>query len=435
MESKFKPVRYQYGWALTYCREIIDESDVFVDVHKAIRRMAPAPRTRYNKAISVNGDEADTDYQSEPDERTSLLGGRKDLKRKVSANGPREATVLLRRRSSLSTQDQSKPVPVRSNTADLRQHLKHLGPSNVASRPKATKYAAVKIKPGVGTIPEGQPIKPRSINDAESQRHASPSGSHRTGVSHAPEGGAGAGLLDDAGKDAKDGALAVATGHGTTETSPKLGTADEVVAAEGLSKSPPKAMTAREASALAERHTASELAHNKDSGEQDEEQNHGKPEDTEGDKEEVKVEDKEEDKKDDEDKRQEPELPERLIVEGSTSRPISSDGRDRSGSSSSRSSTIGEMESHPRKLRSRTARSGSITENIIDVNGMKKVVLETTSSSDDTKRAAPTDGVDDAGDDQNDGDHDGDNGGSKRKKKKKRAGKKFRNKDNKHATM
>ncbi|KAG9802714.1 DUF21-domain-containing protein, partial [Aureobasidium melanogenum] len=29
--------------------EIIDESDVFVDVHKAIRRIAPAPRTRYTR--------------------------------------------------------------------------------------------------------------------------------------------------------------------------------------------------------------------------------------------------------------------------------------------------------------------------------------------------------------------------------------------------
>ena len=34
-------------------REIIDESDVYVDVHKAIRRLAPAPRTRVPKGKVV----------------------------------------------------------------------------------------------------------------------------------------------------------------------------------------------------------------------------------------------------------------------------------------------------------------------------------------------------------------------------------------------
>ena len=414
---------------------------MFVDVHKAIRRMAPAPRTKYTKqqplADASYGDDTDED-ETEPDEETRLLAKRDTVTRKPSANGLREATVLMRRPSSSSTQERPKPVTVRSNTAELRQHLKHLGPSNVASRPKATKYTTVKIKPGVSTIPEDQPTKAVSVKDSDSRRPESIRSVHIPNVDPATEGGAGAGLLDSAGKDAKDGALALAQGYGTMglsqKNSPDADQNDEETAVDGRPQSP-KDMTAAEASAFADKHTVVPSNPETQSATQDEDREDVNENDAKADNRiDDKVDHNDNDKNDDKDKdREHPELPEKLIVEGSTSRPISRDDR-RSRSASSHSDTLGEMESQPKKNRaSRTARSGSITENVMHVNGMKKVVLATSSSSDteEAKKIAQNDGADDTQAGQNGDDYDGSKGGSKKKKKKKRAGKKFHKKDGK----
>ncbi|THX61431.1 DUF21-domain-containing protein [Aureobasidium pullulans] len=393
--------------------EIIDESDVFVDVHKAIRRIAPAPRTRYTRGNHVV-DAPATDDETDVDERTHLLGPKdaSSQSRKSSLTGSREATLLLRRRSSTSS-DKNRPLPIRSNTADLRQHLKHLGPSNVASRPKATKYTSVKIKPGVGTIPENHVPTPASTQEP-SPHQADTSQTIVNGGSSRPEGGEGAGLIDSAGVDAKDGAHAVAHGYGTISPGSKHDQSsiheESEFHIEANPSSSPKPMTASEASAFADSHTAAKLE--ADAKAQENEQQDGNHESTE---------------------QEQPELPQKLVVKGSTSRPIS---RDRRGSESSHS-TLGEMEERPEYKARRAVRSGSITENIIDVGGMKKVVLEANSSSDgdDQKAIETNDGAndkhghnddqDDAGND--DGGHD-DTKGSKKKKKKKRAGKKFRNK-------
>ncbi|KAH0066700.1 DUF21-domain-containing protein, partial [Aureobasidium melanogenum] len=198
--------------------EIIDESDVFVDVHKAIRRIAPAPRTRYTRGNLVV-DAPATDDDTDVDERTHLLGHKdsSSQSRKSSLTGSREATLLLRRRSSTSS-DKNRPLPIRSNTADLRQHLKHLGPSNVASRPKATKYTSVKIKPGVGTIPENHVPTPASTQEPESSQAGTPQ-TVVNGNSSRPEGGIGAGLIGSAALEAQDGVHAVAHGYGTLSPS------------------------------------------------------------------------------------------------------------------------------------------------------------------------------------------------------------------------
>lgn len=422
MESKSNVALHCQHWMfLTRHREIIDESDVFVDVHKAIRRITPAPRTRYTKSNLVtdtpNGENMDEDDHAEANEETGLLSSDKDS-RTGSTNG---TTVLMRRRSSTGSSAPLKPVPIRSNTADLRQHLKHLGPSNVASRPKATKYTSVKIKPGVGTIPEGDVPKPRSIADGDSQRASSPDGTHINNGTPAPEGGAGAGLLADAAMDAKNGALLVSHGYGTMSSTPKPkkdgnNESEEVVVAQGPSNSPPKDMTASEASAFADQHTS---LPKETSGDDDDDNNGVKS------NHDTKVE------SNDEERREEPELPEKLIVGGDgISRPISHED------SASGSDTLGEMENQQRKPRAkRTARSGSITENVVNVGGMKKMVLETTSSSDgeDGKKWSGTDGAEERAPES--GNADGEGEGSKtaakkkKNKKKKRAGKKFHNRE------
>lgn len=371
---------------------------------------------RYVKGHAVPEQGASEDGE-EPGEDSRLLPKGEDMparpSRKSSVNDARETTFMMRRRSSAgSTKASAKPVPVRSNTADLRQHLKHLGPSNVASKPRATKYTNVKIKPGVSTIPETG--VPKADIDEESSQGNQPQDEGANGTTSAPEGGAGAGLLHDAAHDAKDGVQTLAQGYGTmnssllrvtSEQQVEQEVADEIVAD---TSSPPRTMTAAEASAFASKHASSTPVGPQASGTSE----NGHDEDADG-----------------EHEQRQP--PEKMIVDKTgQSRSVTAESR-----SNSSHSQLGELggsvgnSRRPSKVR-RAARSGSITENLVDVGGMKKMVLETTSSSDDIEEGAAN------GDDSKDGqDADGDandehaNGGSeKKKKKKKRGGKKFRNK-------
>lgn len=147
----------------SFRREIIDESDVYIDVHKAIRRMAPAPKARYQRRLSHTGRpvaDADDGKTSEDtkvgEEDASDNHHRPSLNPMSSENNkgrgrsdsPMTNTVLLRR-GSAGIDGRLENVPVRANFDEIKQHLKHLGPSNRASNPKLTKSTTVKIKPGV----------------------------------------------------------------------------------------------------------------------------------------------------------------------------------------------------------------------------------------------------------------------------------------------
>ena len=200
--------------------EIIDESDVFVDVHKAIRRMTPAPKSRVPKGKIVE----------DPVKSSSVLDGEPF----DSENAPKspKTTEADRRRSSVEAppprfqlrkqlsdsnyiQNSDGWVTQRGATDEIREHLKHLGPSNLASRPRQTRYQSVKIKRG-GASPSrsGQ-------TDVDSSR-SNPDMQSRQSVSIPPshQGGIGAGLLQSAGHDAKDGAHAVQLGYGTMGPGP-----------------------------------------------------------------------------------------------------------------------------------------------------------------------------------------------------------------------
>lgn len=98
-------------------------------------------------------------------------------------------------------------VPQKDGQKKPKDPSKNLGPSNLASRPRTTRYNTVKIKPGgVGSAHKHAQESP------DEPRHASPS--------PAPQGGVGAGLLSSAGKDAKDGVIAVQAGYGTMGVTP-----------------------------------------------------------------------------------------------------------------------------------------------------------------------------------------------------------------------
>ncbi|KAI1748603.1 hypothetical protein F4782DRAFT_516687 [Xylaria castorea] len=156
--------------------EIIDESDVYVDVHKAIRRAHPGPHARAQRRDLMVKDTAVkegvlVDLAEENVERQDDQSSQ--LRRTPSLNGRSEAsflsqspkTTLLRRRTSADQNGKMvhTTVPVKANFEDMRDHLRNLGPSNRASNPKTTRVSAVKIKPGQAASPPiHPPIHPRS---------------------------------------------------------------------------------------------------------------------------------------------------------------------------------------------------------------------------------------------------------------------------------
>ena len=199
--------------------EIIDESDVFIDVHKAIRRLNPAPKSRVPKGevvtepdstiaegeenlIDIDGDHGKDAFGAAVKHNPTLENhARTNGNNAELATSPGARHVNRRTSSIANVSDRegggSRPRPM---NPEMREHLKHLGPSNLASRPRTTRYNTVKIKPGAGSLVE-------AIKDGTTE-------TPRTG-STAAQGGVGAGLLNSAGKDAKDGVLALQAGYGT----------------------------------------------------------------------------------------------------------------------------------------------------------------------------------------------------------------------------
>ncbi|KAL1889411.1 cell agglutination protein Mam3 [Sporothrix stenoceras] len=149
--------------------EIIDESDVYIDVHKAIRRLQPAPRarpTRHRSLASDFGATASTaatrvadeeeidDEGAEPSLQQQAIPVLRALSRSNTAaralsTSPKTTTVMMRRCSAGADGRLTKStVPVRANIDEMWQHLRHLGPSNRANNPKNTRSTTVKIKQG-----------------------------------------------------------------------------------------------------------------------------------------------------------------------------------------------------------------------------------------------------------------------------------------------
>jgi metal transporter CNNM len=214
-----------------------------------------------------------------------------------------KTTFLMRRSSTTPDGAPRQPVAVRGNANDLREHLKHLGPSNLASRPKSTRYNSVKIKPG---YPASSDFMPRQSSIAEVQEHEF--------YYPAAQGGEGEGLLKSASREASDGVQAVQQGYGATVMSRLPSNLERDARSNqsnktGLSKTPQN----RKGSPLRP------SARSGGSGESQGDPSHGLP----------------------------------------------------------------SKEASPTRRKRFPARSGSITENYVDAGGVRKVVLETNSSSDD----------------------------------------------------
>ncbi|KAL2886765.1 Protein MAM3 [Ceratocystis lukuohia] len=130
--------------------EIIDESDVYIDVHKAIRRLTPAPKARINRQEPIEA----ADFHAL---NTNLTAEDAIIASELS-NSPRPVTAtFMMRAPSSDGRPGLIPVAVKANLDEMRQQLKHLGPSNPATNPKDTKLASVKIKHVLGS-PAMRPV-------------------------------------------------------------------------------------------------------------------------------------------------------------------------------------------------------------------------------------------------------------------------------------
>ncbi|KAK6346572.1 cell agglutination protein Mam3 [Orbilia brochopaga] len=141
--------------------EIVDESDVYVDVHKAIRRMNPGPITRRIYGGNFTSDSART---SQGDEIIAAMDNQKVAGEldKILPDSDRPTLAGERRASTGVIADEQSPrrgsrasiphavmrkLSTGSNIPEsLKESLKHLGPSNLASAPRQTGLKTIKIK-------------------------------------------------------------------------------------------------------------------------------------------------------------------------------------------------------------------------------------------------------------------------------------------------
>lgn len=155
-------------------------------------------------------------------------------------NSPPQTTFYLRTSNSEGGED---AIAQRGPTPDIRERLKHLGPSNLASRPRQTRYHAVKIKPGGSPAISSQIDTDRPTS--ESQVSSEPS-------AHRRDSGTRFALIGSAGMEAKDAVHALTTGYGTMSGSEigvrRLSKDDTVTPSEYLPNKPlPEAEDDRDA--------------------------------------------------------------------------------------------------------------------------------------------------------------------------------------------
>lgn len=138
---------------------------------------------------------------------TSSSAPKSDIpRRRSSVEAPPPRFQMRRPNADSNTNSPDSWFTQRGATEEIRKHLKHLGPSNLASRPRQTRYHNVKIKRSGASpsLSEQTDIESgHSLNDSQFQINST-----------AYEGGIGAGLVGS-GTEAKDGAHALKLGYGT----------------------------------------------------------------------------------------------------------------------------------------------------------------------------------------------------------------------------
>ncbi|KAF4334183.1 hypothetical protein FBEOM_12007 [Fusarium beomiforme] len=159
--------------------EIVDESDVYVDVHKAIRRLTPAPRARRIHAtaaaaaamatkkapgdsILVDVEEHGDDYH--PNIETASFHSNYE----GGFHNFAKTAIHMKRRTS-DGGIEGTPVVVKASLDEMRSQLR-LGPANRAANPRSNTRSLFKIKQGLGasqTPPPAdgsRPTQPRAAS-------------------------------------------------------------------------------------------------------------------------------------------------------------------------------------------------------------------------------------------------------------------------------
>ncbi|KAG5918454.1 hypothetical protein E4U61_001753 [Claviceps capensis] len=160
--------------------EIVDESDVYVDVHKAIRRLTPAPRARRIHAEAGaaavgrrHGEGAAlVDIAEQIEAESPVVGSLGAMSDGVPERHAKVA-VFMRRRGSAGPDGKpdDRPVPFKASLDEMKQQLRHLAPSNRAANPRSTRTNVFKIKQGlsVTTFVAGDGASSRAMDDATSK--------------------------------------------------------------------------------------------------------------------------------------------------------------------------------------------------------------------------------------------------------------------------
>ncbi|KAK1759734.1 hypothetical protein QBC47DRAFT_338095 [Echria macrotheca] len=301
--------------------EIIDESDVYIDVHKAIRRLTPAPKARVQRQHSLSDelstrlgndstvvDSGGVTYRHTPQQKPVEWAGSSGHDVHQLSTSPKTATFMMRRSSAgADGQTIRTMVPVRANFDELRQHLKHLGPSNPATNPKNTRSTTVKVKPGY-TVP----ARSASVTEGAFTSAVFDDGDETTSLLRPQITG-------------KDGIQALRQSYGAVSPPPAV---KVHLSPHGGDQMPTLSLETVE-----------------------------------------------------------------QVSQGTqtTSKPVSiHDAPSKRASSSGESSQSLRAEGHPYGGKKAAVRSGSITENVIESRGVRKVVLETTSSNDEDEVAILT---------------------------------------------
>jgi len=177
---------------LTVSREIVDESDVYVDVHKAIRRLTPAPRARrvhgHSEVATAataaalaakNRSDILVDIAEHPDGQSVTVGSLGAQSDSGAQEQRPKTAIFMKRRSSAGPDGQANgggggggggTVPVKASLNDMRQQLR-LGPANLASHPRnMTRNNVFKIKQGLSVTT----LVPADTNGKPGQPHQHP---------------------------------------------------------------------------------------------------------------------------------------------------------------------------------------------------------------------------------------------------------------------
>ncbi|KGQ09204.1 Protein MAM3 [Beauveria bassiana D1-5] len=181
--------------------EIVDESDVYIDVHKAIRRLTPAPRARcgHVDVAAAAGYAGTAIAAKKTSDNTTLIGSEEPgdgSALKVGSLGAisdggdghynPKVSVLLKRHGSAGPDGRFEaPISVKTSLKEMKSSQLRLGPANRAAHPRSNTRNVFKIKQGLnpqrittlkadaGVLPTNGDISP-SVQSVASALHTEP---------------------------------------------------------------------------------------------------------------------------------------------------------------------------------------------------------------------------------------------------------------------